>query len=98
MGPEASHGVGRLRDLARALRQFLYGMTTFEMVRDLERERTYLEGSLAVLTAGGLLGAPLPAHYYGLRLLPHLLPPLERERRRLWRERDLIDSAGDVCC
>ncbi len=98
MQPHVAHGAGRLRALAEALRQFLYGMTTYEMVRHLEREQAELENRLAMLAAGGILGMPLPANYYGLRLLPHLWPRLVGQRRSLWRERDLTDLAGDVSC
>ncbi len=93
---EGERKPGRLGRAMQALRQFLYGMTTYEMVRDLERERAQLENRLAMLTAGGLLGIPLPANYYGLRLLPLLLPCLARARRGLWRERDLTDLANDL--
>jgi hypothetical protein len=97
MWQEASPGqtcmLGRLNRVVVALRQFLYGMTTYEMVRDLKRRQAHLESRLAILAVGGLLGVPLPTNYYGLRLLPHLLPDLERERRRLLRERDLTDLA-----
>ncbi len=98
MGPQRTQEPGRLRALAEALRQFLYGMTTYEMVRTIERARAEADNRLAILVIGGMLGAPLPANYYSLRLFPHLLPYLEGQRRRLWRERDLIDLADDVSC
>lgn len=79
------------RQFARALRQFLYGMTVYEMVRHVEGETALREQLFAVATLAGALGLPLPSHYYGLRLLPYALPRLERWRQALWREHDLTE-------
>lgn len=93
---EGRHCAGFWRRSLGAIRQFFYGMTTYEMVRGLERERTLLEWELATLTQGSLLGLPLPCNPYSLRLLPHLLPQLARVRRATSRTRDIIDLCEEI--
>jgi len=81
----------RWREVARALRQFLYGLTVYEMVRGVESEVALQEQLFAVATMAGALHLPLPSNYYGLRLLPYALPRLERWRRGVWHEHDLTE-------
>jgi len=94
VGGKSEHLVrirARWGEAARALRQFLYGLTTYEMVRGLESELALREQLLAVVTVAGALGLPLPSNYYGLRVLPYVVPRLERWRQGLWREHDLTE-------
>lgn len=83
-----------LRRAWRAGRQIFYGMTTFEWVRDLERERGEVERLFLLVVFGDLVGLPLLPPYYTLRLLPHVLPVICRWKRGLLRERDWTDLAG----
>jgi len=77
----------------RALKDILYGMTTYEMVRDLNKKRARLEHLFVLITMGDLVGIPILPPYYALRLLPYVLPSLSGLRRSLLRERDLTDLA-----
>jgi hypothetical protein len=77
----------------RALKDILYGMTTYEMVRDLDKERARLEHLFVLVTMGDLVGIPILPPYYALRLLPYVLPSIGGWRLRLFRERDLTDLA-----
>jgi hypothetical protein len=95
-GAGAGGRAGLWQRWAYAIRQFLYGMTTYEMVRGLERERLRLGWQLAALTQAGALGIPLPGNCYGLRLLPYLLPELQSARRALARAHDIIDLCEDL--
>jgi hypothetical protein len=81
----------RLRRCGRALRDILYGMTTYEMARDLHKERARLEHLFVLITMGDLLGIPILPPYYALRLLPYVVPRIEGWRCSLLRERDLTD-------
>jgi hypothetical protein len=84
-----------LRQAARTLGQILYGMTIYDMVRDLRRERAEVERLFVVVTYGELLGVPILPTYYNLRLLPFVVPRLALWRRSLLRERDLSDLCRD---
>jgi hypothetical protein len=66
-------------------------MTTFGWVRDLRRERAEAEMLFLLIAFGDLLGLPLLPPYYSLRLLPFILPGLQRWKRAMLRERDWTD-------
>ncbi len=83
-----------LRRAGRAARQVFYGMTTFGWVRDLRRGRAEAEALFLLLAFGDLVGLPLLPPYYSLRLLPFVMPSLQRWKRALLRERDWTDLIG----
>ena len=80
-----------LRQLGRALGEILFGMTTFEWVRDMQRKRGEVERLFALVTFGDIVGLPILPPYYTLRLLPYVIPAINRWKRSLLRERDLTD-------
>jgi len=81
----------RLRQWARALGQVIYGMTIYDMVRELDKARANLEYLFILAVFGDLLGVPILPPYYSLRLLPYIVPTLDTWRRSMLRERDLTD-------
>ena len=81
----------RLRELARALGEVIYGMTIYDMVRELNKARAHLEHLFILMVFGDLLGVPILPPYYSLRLLPYIVPTLDTWRRSMLRERDLTD-------
>jgi hypothetical protein len=81
----------RLRRLASALGQMFYGMTIYEMVRDLHKERGSLERLFVLITFGDMMGVPVLPPYYTLRLLPYVVPSINGWKHSLMRERDLTD-------
>lgn len=81
----------RLRELGRALRDILYGMTVYEWVREFEKARGEVDRVFTLIVFGELLGIPILPPYYVLRLLPYAVPRLDAWRRSMLRERDLTD-------
>jgi hypothetical protein len=81
----------RLRKLAHAVGEVIYGMTIYDMVRDLNKARASLEHLFILMVFGDLLGVPILPPYYSLRLLPYVVPTLDTWRRSMLRERDLTD-------
>ena len=81
----------RLRELARALGQVIYGMTIYDMVRELNKARASLEHLFILMVFGDLLGVPILPPYYSLRLLPYIVPTLDTWRRSMLREKDFTD-------
>ena len=81
----------RLRQWARALGQVIYGMTIYDMVRELDKARANLEYLFILAVFGDLLGVPILPPYYSLRLLPYIVPTLETWRRSMLREKDFAD-------
>ena len=76
----------------RALREFIYGMTTYEFVQQAREMRHSMERLFLVSVFGDMLGLPVLPAYYGLRLLPWAVPEIEAWKRETARERELGDS------
>lgn len=81
----------RLRRWELWLRGMLYGMTFYELERELRRQRADLEHLFVLIAFGDLLGLPIIPPYYSLRLLPYIVPMISTWKRRMLRERDLTD-------
>jgi hypothetical protein len=84
----------RFRQAMEVLGQVIYGMTTFDWVRDIRRERGEVERLFVLVTFGDIVGLPLLPPYYTLRLLPYVVPSIQRWKRSLLRERDWTDLTG----
>jgi hypothetical protein len=74
------------------LAEILYGMAIHEQVRALRRQRGSLEHLFVLISFGDLLGVPVLPPYYSLRLLPFVVPLINNWKRRMMRERDLMDA------
>ena len=87
---------GLLQTLERirgALREFLYGLTVHELDVETRRSRAELENLFMLIVFGDLIGLPILPPYYCMRLLPYILPGVQRWKRSVLRERDLTDLA-----
>jgi hypothetical protein len=89
--PVTTLGAGAAR-VARALREFAYGMTGYEFVRHTVATRTALENVFLLILVGDMIGVPVIPPYYSLRLLPHVIPQVETWKRRVLREREFTDE------
>jgi hypothetical protein len=76
------------------LRDFIFGMTYYEMVMTMRRERADHEHLFVLISFGDLLGVPILPPYYSMRLLPFVVPLLQNWKRRMLREKDLTDLIG----
>ncbi len=76
----------------RVLGQVIFGMAIHDIVRANVRTRAALEHLFILITFGDLVGLPILPPYYCMRLLPFIVPEINGWRRRLLRERDLLDS------
>jgi hypothetical protein len=76
----------------RLLGEVLYGIAVHDQVRALQRSRGSLEHLFVLISFGDLLGVPILPPYYSLRLLPFVVPLINNWKRRMLRERDLLDS------
>ncbi len=76
----------------QALREFLYGMCSYEWAQQATELRGSMESLFMLFTFGDLIGVPVLPPYYGLRLLPHVVPQITTWKRRVLRERELGDD------
>jgi len=83
--------LGGWRGLRRALGEVIYGMTVYDMVRELRKARSHLEHLFVLVVFGDFLGVPILPPYYSLRLLPYIVPNLSTWRRSMLREKDFTD-------
>jgi hypothetical protein len=73
-------------------RHFLYGMTGFEFETQAREMRGELESAFMLLTMGDMLGVPIMPPLYALRILPYATPMISTWKRRVMRERDVIEN------
>jgi len=73
-------------------RDFTYGMATHGMARQALKTRSSMEHLFILITMGDMLGVPVLPPYYSLRLLPYVVPQISTWKRRMLREKDLMDS------
>ncbi len=78
--------------LRQKIKSFLYGMTGYEITRLALKRRGNMEQLFILVTMGDLLGIPVLSSYYSLSLVPYLAPRLGIWKRRMLRERDLVDA------
>ena len=83
--------VASLKGLPKILREILYGMTAHDMDLELKKERGHLDHLFMLVVFGDLVGLPLLPPYYSLRILPHIIPTIDKWKRSLLREKDLTD-------
>ncbi len=88
--PQAARRPQRSR-FVQAVRDFLYGATVYEMVRDLQKERGHLEHLFVLVVFGDFLGIPVLPPYYTLRLLPYVVPAIRGWKLSMLRERDFTE-------
>ena len=71
------------------MREFLYGMFTYEIVQEVREMRGSLDRLFVLALFGDMLGVPILPPYYGLRLLPYVVPQIATWKRSVLREREL---------
>lgn len=64
-------------------------MTSYEFVQQALEMRASMQRLFLLGVFGDMLGVPVLPPYYGLRLLPYVVPQIESWKRDLVRERDL---------
>ena len=64
-------------------------MFTYEIVQEVREMRGSLDRLFMLGLFGDMLGVPILPPYYGLRLLPFVVPQVETWKRSVLREREL---------
>jgi hypothetical protein len=64
-------------------------MFTYEIVQEVREIRGSMERLFMLGLFGDMLGVPILPPYYGLRLLPFVVPQIETWKRSVLREREL---------
>jgi len=72
-----------------AVREFLYGVYGYEIAHQALEMRASLEKLFMLGVFGDMIGVPILPPYYGMRLLPYVLPQVATWKRSVLREREL---------
>ena len=80
------------KTLLDKIREFLYGLIGYEFEEHAVRMRSTMEALFMAITFGDMLGLPIVPPYYGLRLLPFVVPSVATWKRRVLREREFSDN------
>ncbi len=80
------------RHFLAAIGEFFYGMSAFEFERQALELRGSLENVFIAVTLGDMLGLPILPPLYALRVLPYVIPQVQKWKRRVVREREIFDS------
>jgi hypothetical protein len=80
-----------MKGYPKVLREIMYGFTIHEIDLDLKRTKGNLDHLFMLVVFGDLIGLPLLPPYYSMRLLPYIIPSIEKWKRSLLREKDLTD-------
>jgi len=83
--------VNIIKTAFKTLGDMIYGATIYEMVRDLNKQRSHIEHLFVLVVFGEFLGVPVLPPYYTLRLLPYVVPNITGWKRSMLRERDLTE-------
>jgi hypothetical protein len=76
----------------KSAKEFLFGFAAHEHVALALKTKAGMGDLLTIVMFGDMLGLPIFRPYYSLRLLPRVLPRLPGWKRRILRERDLVDA------
>jgi hypothetical protein len=75
----------------KAIREILYGFTTYELHRGLQRDKGAISKLFVLMIFGDLVGLPLLPPYYAMRLLPYMIPHINAWKRSVLKEKDLTE-------
>jgi hypothetical protein len=67
-------------------------MTGYEIAQHALEMRASMETLFILVTFGDMIGVPILPPYYGMRLLPFVVPQVQTWKRRVLRERELGDD------
>ncbi len=81
----------KVTGVKQALRDFFFGALILGLYQNVVRLKMKYDDIFFSLIMGEFLGIPLLGNYFTLRILPYLLPELERARIRLLRDVDVLE-------
>jgi len=81
----------KLKGSPKVVGGIMYGLLLHEPVLVMRKERGHLDNLFMLVIFGDMICLPLLPPYYSLRLLPHIIPSLNRWKRRVLREKDVTD-------
>ena len=88
---EATTLSNKLKKTVKTMKEVMYGLMLHEMHMEINKDKARLNNLFMLVIFGDLVGLPLLPPYYSMRILPYIVPNIQRWKRTLLRERDLTD-------
>ncbi|OPY00805.1 MAG: hypothetical protein A4E60_02085 [Syntrophorhabdus sp. PtaB.Bin047] len=86
-----------LDSLRKTVGEFLYGMTVHELDLEIRKDKGHLNNLFMLIVFGDLVGLPILPPFYSMRILPHIIPHLDRWKKGICREKDITEIfTGDL--
>ncbi len=79
------------QEVSRAIREMLFGFFVYSLYQSVIHTKVKYDDTFYALLMAEFLGFPMTTNYYTLRLLPYVVGELERTRKKLLREVDLLE-------
>jgi hypothetical protein len=91
-GPIRPRPQAALLESWQAIKDFLYGLSGYPFVRHSLEMKHDAEALFFVVTLGDLIGVPVMPPAHSLRLLPYVVPAIEKWKRQLARQREFWEK------
>ncbi|SRR5579875_115412 len=92
---EARKRLSSLIPSKQAIKDFIFGLSTFELYKETIKISKAYENLMYFLIVGEFLGIPFLANYYTLRLLPYFIGGLDLFKKNMVRERDIFEELAE---
>ncbi|MEN3048511.1 MAG: hypothetical protein ABDH63_07020 [Candidatus Caldarchaeales archaeon] len=80
-----------LSELKRIAKELFFGAFIFALYQQVIHTKVKYEDTFYALLFAEFLGFPMTSNYYTIRLLPYVAMELERYRKKLLRDVDLLE-------
>ena len=91
-GPIQLGSADKVRRKWTAVKDFLYGLTGYSFVHHSLEMKHDAEALFLVVTLGDLVGVPIMPPVHALRLLPYVVPEVEKWKRQLARRKEFWEK------
>lgn len=78
--------------LRKAVRDFVYGFVVLGPLRVIRKQTRAIDLAFLTITFGDMLGLPVFPPIYKYRLLPYFFPLIEIWKKRVLKEREIIEK------
>ncbi|HSE85363.1 MAG TPA: hypothetical protein VLJ79_04000, partial [Candidatus Binatia bacterium] len=76
----------------KAVKDFLYGLTGYAFVHHSREMKHDAEKLFLIVTLGDLVGVPIMPPVHAFRLLPYVVPEIEKWKRQLARRKEFWEK------
>lgn len=76
----------------RSVKEFIYGLTGYQFVRQATELKHESEALFFLVTLGDFIGIPVMPPAYSLKLLPYVVPELDKWKRELARRKEFWEK------